>query len=174
MLFGNLVQDDLRFECLRRPLFKIGPKLFFALIFTGVGKVLLEREPSLCELLSNLLPARFELGVEQVLGYLDFKLSDQGLQYGVAGMAGLFQSGDPSEAVLDVRAELFDGVEFRCFLGELIVGVRQLGGLHLGDRDLNIGFFVLQGTADQLRDEGRRLAGRQPDDGVVQAIQHLA
>ena len=131
VVLGDLVQDDLRLEGLRGPLLEVGPELVLGLVFTGIGQVLLESETGLGELLGDLLAASLDLGVEQVLGYLDIDLADQGLQYGVAGLTGLLEPGQPGEPVLDVRAQLLDRVELRCLLGELVVGVRQLGACTL-------------------------------------------
>ena len=74
------------------------------------------------------------------------------------------------EAVL----QLVDGVEFACQLGEFVVGLGQLAFLDRLDGDGDLGLLAGVLAGGQRGGEDLGLAGRQPDDRVVETLDELA
>ena len=79
-----------------------------------------------------------------------------------------------AQPVAHVLGELLVGVELRGLLGEVVVELGQLLLLHLADAHADLDVLADQVATDELGGEDLVLAGRQAEQGLVEALDHAA
>ncbi len=124
--------------------------------------------------LALVLEVRVDLLGHERLGDGDVELLEDLLEEGVAGQGHTVALGVALGLDLEVRLELVDRVELGGELGELVVGLGQLADLHGLRGDLDVGLLARAVAAGELGGEGGGLAGREADEGVVEAVEHGA
>ena len=104
----------------------------------------------------------------------DLDLLEQRLQRLVADLLGLLDALDPAHLFGEAVAQLVDGVEFACQLGEFVVGLGQLAFLDRLDGDGHLRLLAGVLTGGQRGGEDAGLPLLEPDDRVVETLDQLA
>ncbi|SKU81997.1 Uncharacterised protein [Mycobacteroides abscessus subsp. abscessus] len=115
-----------------------------------------------------------DLLLEDLLRHRDLDLVEQRGDGLVADLVGLRDALAALHLLGEAVLELADGVEFACQLCKVVVGGRQLTLLDGADLDGDLGLLAGELAGGQLGGEHLLLAGLQPDDGLVQAIDQLS
>ena len=114
------------------------------------------------------------LVLDELRGHGDVDRGDERLDQLVAGGSSLHEHRLLGDALGEAVAQLRDRVELAGHLREVVVGVGQLALLDGGDVHRDLGLLAGVVAADELRAEGRVLAGSQRLDGLVDTLEELA
>src|SRR5690606_31902845 len=120
------------------------------------------------------LEVAVHLVVDEALRNRDVGLLDEQLHELVARGRRLTELGRALELLLDVLAQLADGVELARDLGEVVVGLGKLAFLDRDERHRDLSLLALVVAAHEFRLEGRRLARGEGVEGLVDALDELA
>ena len=145
---GDALQDQVRRDGAHRVVARILPE---ALLVPSLGlQELLDRDARTLGLLLRVLHPVLGLVVHQRVGQFDLDLVEHRLQRPVAQLpldVALLQLGEP---LAQVVAQLRHRVELAGGLGEVVVGLGQLAGLHVLDQDGHVGGLSGEALAGTL------------------------